>query len=165
MLVPALRKIVAAADPAQPVSDVNTMSEIAGAETAPRLVQVRVLGAFAAIALVLAAVGIHGLLSFAVSMRSREIGVRMALGAQRSDILRMVAGTGARLAGAGVLAGSALAYAAARALQSLLAGVSPGDALVWGSAILLSIVMTVAGSLVPAIRAARVDPGIAIRCD
>ena len=165
MLVPALRKIVAAADPAQPVSDVNTMSEITGAETAPRLVQVRILGAFAAIALVLAAVGIHGLLSFAVSMRAREIGVRMALGAQRSDILRMVAGTGARLAGAGVLAGSALAYAAALALQSLLAGISPGDALVWGSAILLSIVMTVAGSLVPAIRAARVDPGIAIRCD
>jgi len=128
-------------------------------------VQGRVRGAFAASALVLAAVGMHGLLSFAVSTRSREIGVRMALGARRGDILRMVAGTGARLAGAGVLAGSALGYAAARTLQSLLAGVSPGDALVWGAAILLSLVMTVAGSLVPAIRAARVDPGIAIRCE
>jgi predicted permease len=164
-LAAALRRIVAAADPAQPVSDMRTMAEIIEGETAPRLVQVRVLGAFAFVAFVLAAVGIHGLLSFAVSMRSREIGVRMALGAQRGDILRMVAGTGARLAVAGVLAGSALAWAAARALESLLAGVSPVDAPVWVVAIMLCLVMTLAGSLTPAIRAARVDPGTAIRCD
>jgi predicted permease len=164
-LAGAMRRIVTAVDPGQPVSDLRTMMEIIEGETAPRLVQVRVLGAFALVAFILAAVGIHGLLSFAVSMRSREIGVRMALGAQRGDILQMVVGSGARLAAAGVLAGSALAWVAGRALESLLAGISPGDAAVWAAAILLCLAMTLAGSLMPAIRAARVDPGTAIRCD
>jgi ABC-type antimicrobial peptide transport system permease subunit len=77
----------------------------------------------------------------------------------------MVVGTGARLAAAGVLVGSAMAWGAGRALESLLAGISPGDAPVWVAAILLCFAMTLAGSLVPAIRAARVDPGTAIRCD
>lgn len=161
----ALRRIVAQADPAQPVSDVRTMREIVEGETVPRLVQVRVLGGFAAVAFVLAAVGIHGMLSFAVSMRRREFGVRMALGAQRDDILWMVTGAGARLAAVGILLGSALAWAAGRALEALLAGVSPGDASVWGAAVLLSVAMTAAGSLVPAVRATRVDPGSALRSD
>ena len=164
-LAPALRRIVTAADGAQPVSDVRTLSEIVEGETAPRLVQVRVLGAFALVAFALAAIGIHGLLSYAVSTRSREIGVRMALGAQRGDILRMVAGTGARLAAVGILAGSALAWVAGRELESLLAGVSPGDTPVWTAAILLTVVMTAVGSMIPAVRATRVDPGTAIRSD
>jgi predicted permease len=164
-LVPALRQIVAGADPGQPISDVRMMSEIVGGEMAPRLVQVRVLGAFAIIAFVLAAVGIHGLLSFAVSTRSREIGVRMALGAGRADILGMVAGTGLRLAAMGTVLGAGLAFLAARALKALLAGISPGDALVWTAALALCLVMTVAGSLLPAIRAMRVDPVTAIRYD
>lgn len=164
-LAPALRRIVAQADPAQPISDIRTMTDIVEGETVPRLVQVRVLGGFAAVAFLLAAVGIHGMLSFAVSMRKREFGVRMALGAQRDDILWMVAGTGARLATAGILLGSGLAWAAGRTLESLLAGVSPGDAPVWGAAILLSVTMTGAGSFIPALRATRVDPGSALRSD
>src|SRR5262249_33300746 len=130
-LVPALRRIVAEADPAQPVSDVRLMTEVVEAETEPRAVQVRVLGGFAAVAFLLAAIGIHGLLSYTVSTRAREIGVRMALGAQRRDILGMITVHGIRMAVAGTVLGGVLAYAAGRTLQSLLAGVSPGDTMVF----------------------------------
>jgi predicted permease len=164
-VVAALRRIIAGVDPNQPISDVRLMEEIVEAETAPRSVQVRVLGAFAAIAFLLAAIGIHGMLAFAVSTRSQEIGMRMALGAQRGDILRMIAGSGARLAFGGVLIGAALAYAAGRAMQSLLAGIGAADPAVFASAIALCGIMTLAGSLLPAIRAIRVDPATAIRTE
>jgi putative ABC transport system permease protein len=164
-LLPELRRIVAAADPAQPISDVLPLSALVEAETAPRAIEVRVLGGFAAAALLLAAVGLHGLLSFTVTLRRQEIGVRMALGAVPGDILWMVLGSGARLALAGAVCGSALAYAAGRAIESLLAGVSPADAGVWTAATVLCAAMTLVGSALPAIRAARVDPAGAIRSD
>jgi hypothetical protein len=97
-LMPAIRRIIASADPEQPISDVQTLSAIVRAETTPRLVQLRVLGTFAAIAFVLAAIGIHGLLAFAVSNRAQEIGVRVAMGAQPGDILGMVMREGFMLA-------------------------------------------------------------------
>jgi predicted permease len=164
-LIPALRRIVSEADPAQPVSDVRLMTEIVEAETSPRLVQVRVLGGFAAVAFLLAAIGIHGLLSYTVSTRAREIGVRMALGAQRRDILAMIAGSGARMALAGIVLGSVLAYAAGGALQSLLAGVSPSDQMAFGGAIGLCLVTAAAGSLIPAVRAMRLDPSTVIKAE
>ena len=116
------------------------------------------LVAFAAIAFLLAAVGIHGLLSFAVSSRQHEIGVRMALGAQRSEIVRMVMRQGVVLAVAGVVPGIAIAYAGGRAMRSLLAGVEPGDAATFAAAGALCVVMTLVGSLVPTLHAVRVDP-------
>ena len=157
-IVPQLRRIIHDADPQQPVSDVRTLENIVDAETASRALQVRVIGVFAAIAFLLAGIGIHGVLSFAVSQRTPEIGVRMALGARSGDILTLVVKQGVILAGAGVLLGAALAYVAARMMEALLAGVRPGDSATFAAAVGLCAVMTLAGSLIPALRAIRVDP-------
>ncbi|HUJ24352.1 MAG TPA: FtsX-like permease family protein, partial [Bryobacteraceae bacterium] len=130
-----------------------------------RSLQLRVLGAFAAIAILLAGIGIHGLLSFAVSQRAQEIGVRIALGARPGDILAMVLRQGVLLAASGVALGVALAYAAGRGMEALLAGVKPGDAAALWAAVGLCVVMTLAGSLLPALRAVRVDPISVIRSE
>jgi predicted permease len=164
-LAPALRRIVHEADPEQPVSDVRTLSEIVSAETETRRVQAIALGSFALIAFVLAAIGIHGLLSFAVSSRTQEIGVRMALGASSGDILRMILNDAALLAAIGIAIGGVCAYAAGRQLQALLAGVNPGDPATFLGAIGLCAVMTMAGSLLPAARAIRLDAAKAIRTE
>ena len=151
-------EIVAKADPRLPVSDVRPLSTILANETEARSVQARVLGGFAAISCVLAAVGLHGLLAFVVSSRTREIGVRVALGARRGDILAMIMVRGFRLAAIGALAGVGVAYLAARSVRPLLAGIDPADSMTIGAAVLLSLVMTLAGSLRPALTAARTDP-------
>jgi predicted permease len=164
-LAPQVREIVRRADPQLPVSDVRLLTEIVDLETAPRAAQVRVLGGFALVALLLAGVGIHGLLAFAVSARTREIGVRVALGASGRDIVGTVVGRGLASAGLGIVIGAALAFAAGRMLQSLLAGVSPADAATFAAAIGLCLVMAVAGTLIPAIRALRIDPIEAIRTE
>jgi ABC-type antimicrobial peptide transport system permease subunit len=139
------------------------LADIVEADTASRRAQVRVLGAFAAVAFLLAAVGIHGLLSFSVSQRRQEIGVRLALGAQRFNILVMVLRESVALAGAGVVLGVACGYAAGQAMEALLVGVTPGDATIFCSAVGLAMGMTVVGSLVPSLRAVRVDPASVIR--
>jgi putative ABC transport system permease protein len=144
---------------------VRTLEQVLGAETTPRRTQVRVIAVFAALALLLAGVGIHGLLSFAVSQRSAEIGVRMALGARAADVLRLVVGQGLALAALGALAGSALAYAAGRGLGALLAGVPPGDPATFSAAALGVVAVALSGSLAPALRAARLDPTVAMRVE
>jgi putative ABC transport system permease protein len=164
-LLPAVRGIIRSADPDQPISDIRTLAEIVEQNTASRAVQARALGALAAIAFLLAAVGIHGLLSFAVSQRAQEIGVRIALGARSGDILRMVMRQGMLLAGGGVAAGLVLAYASARAIESLLAGVKPGDPVTFLSVAALCGLMTIAGVLAPAFRAVRTDPIMVIRAE
>jgi predicted permease len=164
-LIPAVRRIIRDADPEQPVSNVRQLAEIVSGETAPRTAQLRVIAAFAGLAFLLAGIGIHGLLSYAVSQRTQEIGVRIALGAQQSDIVRLVLREGVALAVAGVFIGVGLAYAAGRAMESLLAGVQPSDAATFSSAMALVVIMTLAGSLFPALRAMRVDPTTAIRAE
>jgi ABC-type antimicrobial peptide transport system permease subunit len=164
-LAPALRAIVAAADADEPVTNVRLLTDVVDAQTAPRRVQLAILGAFAALAFLLAAVGIYGLLSFAVSNRAQEIGVRMALGATPGSILGMVLREGLGLAGVGTFVGLLLAYAAGRSLEALLAGVAPTDTPTLVAALTLALVMTLAGSLVPAWRAAHVDPASVIRAD
>ncbi|MEP6994971.1 MAG: ABC transporter permease, partial [Acidobacteriota bacterium] len=164
-LMPAIRGILGRADPEIPISDVRPLTEIVRAETEPRRVQARVLGAFAAIAFLLAGIGIHGLLAFTVSQRMREIGVRIAMGAQPRDILKMVMRQGAVLASLGVGLGVAVAYAAGRAMQALLAGVSPADAATFLAAVSLAVAMTLVGSLLPALRAVRVDPMTVMRSE
>jgi predicted permease len=164
-LARALRGIIHEADPEQTVSDVRTLTDILDAETGARTVQLIVLGAFAAIAFLLAGIGIHGLLSFAVSQRTQEIGVRMALGATRSEILAMILRRGLWLAAAGVAIGAVVALPTGQSLQSMLAGVKPADAGAFLYAALLAAAMTAAGSLLPALRAVRLDPLQAIRTE
>ena len=162
-IAPALRRIVHEVDPVQAVSDVQTMDSVVAHETEARSVQVRVLGVFAAIALLLAAVGIHGLLSFAISARTQEIGVRMALGASRGSVVSMVLAESALLAVAGGVAGIALAFGAGRYLASILVGIQPSDPVTFFGASSVVMLTAVAASLVPALRAVRIDPAVALR--
>jgi predicted permease len=164
-LVPAVRAAIRRADPQQPVSDIRPLADIVSAETAPRRSQLAVLVGYAAAAVMLAAVGLHGLLAFVVSSRTREIGVRLALGAPPNSILALVLGRGALLAGAGVAAGVMLAYAAGLGLQALLAGVSPSDPASFAAAAAVAFATAIAGSASPALRAARVDPAAATRAE
>jgi putative ABC transport system permease protein len=164
-LLPAIRRAVLAADPEQPVSDVATLSEVLGAETAPRVTQLRLLGVLSAVALLIAGVGIHGLLTFTVSRRSQELAVRRALGAQARSVIGGVLGEGLLLAVTGIAVGVALAYPAARAMGALLAGVEPADPPTVGAVAALCLVTAVVGCVRPAVRAARVDPLAALRTE
>jgi predicted permease len=164
-LAPAVRGIVRAADPNLPITELQTLAELVDRETVSRAVQVRVLAAFAAMAFVMAAVGLHGVLSFAVSQRTQEIGVRVALGARSADIVSMVGRRGLVLAAVGVVPGVALAYAAGRSMEALLAGVRPADLPTLATAVALCFVMALLGSLAPTWRALRVDPIVALRSE
>jgi ABC-type antimicrobial peptide transport system permease subunit len=154
---------VRAADPAQPVSDVATLEEVVGGETAPRVTQLRLLAILSAIALLVAGVGIHGLLTFAVANRARELAVRRALGAPSRGLVAMIVGEGLALAAVGVVAGAALAYPASRAMGALLFGVPPADPLTLAGVVALCAATTIAGCLRPALRATRVSPLAALR--
>lgn len=164
-LVSKIRGIVKAADPEQPVSDVRAMAEIVEEETAPRVTQLRLLGALSAIALLIAGLGIHGLLTFTVSKRAQELGVRRALGAQTGEIFGLVLREGLALALAGAAIGVAVGYAAARGMGALLFGVRPEDPFTIAAAAALCLVTAVAGCLRPAREAARVDPLSVLRME
>ncbi|HEX9885691.1 MAG TPA: FtsX-like permease family protein, partial [Longimicrobiales bacterium] len=161
-LVPAVRRIVGEVDPEQPVSDVRTMDAVVVGESATRRTQLRALGALTATALILAGIGLHGLLAFTVSMRTREIGVRMALGAHPRSVARMVLGEGMLLTALGIVPGVVVAVLAGRAMASLLLGVRPGDPVTLAVAVCLVLATAVLGSLLPALRALRVSPMRAI---
>jgi ABC-type antimicrobial peptide transport system permease subunit len=164
-LAPAVRAIVRATDPKLPITEMQTLAALTERDTASRAAQLRVVGAFALLACALAAVGIHGLLSFAVSQRTQEIGVRVALGAQPRDILAMVAANVVRLGAAGVSAGAAAAYAAGRSIEALLAGIRPNDPTTFGASVGLAVLMLAMGTVAPVVRALRVDPLKAIRAE
>lgn len=164
-IVASVRRIVHDADPELPLSEVRTLEEVVERQTAPRRTQLAILGVFALLSLVLSSVGIYGLLSFAVSRRSAEIGVRMAFGARRQDILEMIVGKGMLLALGGGAIGLLVGYGAARAMEALLAGVDPADALTYAVAAGVILLMTLVGSLLPALRASRVDPVQTIRTE
>jgi putative ABC transport system permease protein len=164
-LVSAVRAIVQRADAEVPLSDIQTLEQLVDGDLASRVTQLRVLGAFAGVALVLGGIGIHGLLAFTVSARVREIGIRMALGARRADVVAMIAKRSLSLSAVGVGAGIVLAYISGRWLQSLLVGVSPADGMTFAVAAALAAATAIAGSLRPALRAARVDSVTAIRLE
>jgi ABC-type antimicrobial peptide transport system permease subunit len=123
------------------------------------------LVAFAAIALVLALIGVHGVLSYSVSQRTRELGVRLALGAERTDLLAMVVRQGVALAAAGIAIGMAVAFVGARVLQSLLYGVSPTDPATFAAVTFIVLAVSAAACWVPARRVLGVDPVVALRGD
>lgn len=164
-LVSGIRDIVRGADPEQPVSHVRPLADIVAAEMAPRLTQVRILGALSVIALLIAGLGIYGLLTFTVAMRSQELGIRRALGAQVSGIVGFVMREGLLLCVAGIAIGVPVAWAAARWMSAALFGVSPADPATMLAAVLLCLVTAIAGCLRPALRAGRIDPITALRAD
>jgi predicted permease len=164
-LLPSIRQIIHSADPQQPISDIRTMDEVVAGETESRTIQMRVLVVFTGVAILLAGLGIYGLLAFTVSMRQQEFGIRIALGAGQGDIFKMVLVQGAYLAVAGLLPGLAFAYIAARLLQSLLAGVRPADALTFSTATALCLITMLLGTLFPALRAVRADPTAVMRAE
>lgn len=162
-LVPAVHQTIHEIDPYQPLSSIRTMDEVLNRETAQRRVGMLLLVAFAALALLLASLGIYGVLSYFVVQHIPEIGIRMALGAGRSDVLRLVIGKGMKLALAGIAIGLIGAFMLTRLMASLLFGVSAIDPLTFaGVAGLLTIIALLACYL-PARRATKVDPMIALR--
>lgn len=164
-LVAAVRRVVRAADPEQPISDIRTMDDVLASDTVARRAQLQVLGVVAAVAVLLSAVGIYGLLAYTVSQRSQEIGVRLALGAEPARVGRMIMGDGLRLAAIGTVPGILAAYAAARGMSALLFGIAPSDPVTFATAVGIAMLMTFAGSVVPALRAVRVSPMTVLRSD
>jgi putative ABC transport system permease protein len=162
-LVAALKSEVQAIDKNQPIDKVTTMTELVSRSMATRRFYMQLLVVFASLAFVLASVGIYGIVSYSVTQRTREIGIRLALGASRKDVLQMVLGEGFRLAIAGIGLGLAGAFAATRVLTSLLFEVKPTDPPTFiGLSLLLAMVALLA-SYVPARRATKVDPLQALR--
>src|SRR5262249_4012970 len=155
---------IANVDAEQPVVDIKTLDMLRDESLATTRVTALLLGMFAVIALILAATGLAGLTSFLVSQRTREIGIRLALGAQVRQVLGLVLSHGVKLIVAGVLLGAALSLASGRALQQLLFGVSPVDvpSLLAVGATLIGV--SLVASYMPARRATKVQPTVALRC-
>jgi len=160
-----VRRAVEEIDPREVVYNVQTMDEVVSNSFAARRLSMILLGVFAALALVLACVGIYGVISYLVGQRTHEIGVRLALGAQRGDVLRLVIGHGARMALIGVAIGVGAALGLTRLMANQLFGVSAHDPLTFAGVAMLLIIVAVAACYIPARRALRVDPIIALRCE
>ena len=158
-----VRREVQHVDPTIPVFDVRTMDFIVSAFLAERRFALELLGIFAAVALLLASIGIYGVMTYTFSRRTNEIGIRMAMGAQRRDILRLAVGEGALVVAVGVIAGLAGSVVITRFLRSLLFGVKATDPLTYLAIAGLLTAVTLLACLVPACRATRVDPLIALR--
>jgi putative ABC transport system permease protein len=164
-LEPQIRRAIQAVDPDLPVFNVRTMKEVIDGSLASRRFSAELVGGFAVVALLLASVGIYGLLAYMVGQRSHEIGVRMALGARPSTIGKMIVSRGAGLAGIGVGVGLILSGMMAPLISSVLYGVRPLDPEVFIAVPVILMVVVLLASYIPALRAARVNPIVALRRD
>jgi putative ABC transport system permease protein len=164
-LVPAIREIIRRVDPEQPLSNPRMLTEVVAKETQSRKAQLQILATLAAIALVLTAIGIHGLLAFLVAQRGHEIGVRLALGAEPRRVAGMIVGEAGRWAVIGCAAGACLAFAAVKAMRTLLFGLGPGDPATYAAGLAVVVLTTLAGALAPAYRAVRISPLRAMRSE
>ncbi len=161
-LASAIRREIQSIDPDEPVANIRTLDAVVSDSLAPRRLAVMLLGAFAAIALLLSAVGIYGVISYLVVQRTHEIGVRMALGAQRQDVLRLVVGHAAKLVGIGTVLGLILALLSSRVVATLLYGVGAFDPVTIALFTVALISVALLASYIPALRATRADPMIAL---
>jgi putative ABC transport system permease protein len=162
-LAPLVRDAVRALDKNIVLSEVQTMDQVVAEATAEPRFYVLLLGGFAAVALILAAVGIYGVMSYSVSRRTQEIGIRIALGAQTGDVVKMVVRQGSLLALVGVGVGLMVALALTRLMSGLLYGIQPSDPITFVAVALGLSAVAIVACYVPARRAARVDPMIALR--
>jgi len=164
-LIPAIRGEVWAIDKDQPVTDVKTMDEYVSESVSPRRANALLLAVFAVLALALASIGVYGVMAYSVTQRVHEIGIRMALGAQRPDVIRLIVGSAMTLVLAGVGIGIAGALALSRVLSSLLYGVSATDPMTFVLISVLLVLVALLAGYIPARRATKVDPMIVLRCE
>jgi putative ABC transport system permease protein len=162
-LATAVRNEVSKLDPGLPVTKVSTMEQRVATAMAPPRFRTTLIALFAAVALILACVGIYGVISYSVTQRTHEIGIRIALGAQRRNVLQLVLGQGALLAVIGVMLGLGGAFALTRLMASLLFGVTPTDAAIFTAVPLGLTAIALLASYLPARRATKVDPLVALR--
>jgi ABC-type antimicrobial peptide transport system permease subunit len=158
-----VKREVAAVDGEQPVSDIRLLDEIVSRDTARERFNLSLLGSMAGLALLLAAIGIYGVISYSVSQRTHEIGIRMALGATAGEMLRLIVRQGITVAGVGVVIGLIGSAILARLITTLLFGVKPFDPLVYGAVTVVLLAVAALASWIPARRAMRIDPVIALR--
>jgi ABC-type antimicrobial peptide transport system permease subunit len=163
--VAGVRQAIRAADPTAAIADVATMPEVIAHSLGKPRFYVSMFGAFAGVALALAIAGLYGVLSYAVAQRTRELGIRLALGSPRARLVALVTRDGVSLVLAGVAFGLVGGFAAMRLMVSMLYGVSPLDAATWALAVVSLFVPTVLATVVPALRASRADPIVAMRVD
>jgi putative ABC transport system permease protein len=162
-LEPQIRREVQSVDPGLPVFNVSSMDDVVDRSLASRRFSAELVSAFAALAALLASIGIYGLLAYMVGQRSREIGLRMALGARRWDVVKLILGKGMVLASVGIIAGVMVAAATVSLMASLLYGVHPHDLSVFLGVPLLLLTVAALASYLPARRATKVDPMFALR--
>ncbi len=162
-LAAAVRNAIWAVDKDQPVSNLRSMDEIVSEAVARQRFSMLLLGIFAALAMVLAAVGIYGVMSYSIAQRTREIGLRIALGAQKSDVLKMILRQGLRFVAAGLAIGLAASFVLTRVMASLLFGISAADPATFVSISLVLIAVALLASYIPAVRAMKIDPMLALR--
>ncbi len=162
-LTAAIRNAVLQLDKEQPIADVRTLDQLLSTSIAQQRFSMLLLGVFAAVAMLLAAVGIYGVLSYSVTQRTHEVGIRMALGAGRHDVLRLLIGHGMLLTLIGVAAGLAAAFALTRLMSTLLFDVSATDPITFGLIALLLVTVALLACWIPARRATKVDPLVALR--